>query len=212
MNIIAKAKPIRIRIVSGGEEHFSLDTLRGNLCVQDIYPLIIDGRLSRWLDQQGQRELAEEIKSRFFISKQQQQELADELLAEDPEFAKEIAEESGEGFKGLLSVFCKDMDEQEYFEVLKVLLAEDVNRFNASDLHELYSKWHDDSLYRGSKNFHILHKYLLTHKDGVHFLIEKHQDDLSSEDWKQVCEILKPYGEEYIYQSCTTNMADFDFR
>ncbi len=62
MNIIAKAKPIRIRVVSGGEEHFSLDTLRQNLCVQDIFPLIRNGRLSRWLNQNGENDLSERIK------------------------------------------------------------------------------------------------------------------------------------------------------
>lgn len=58
MKLIAKAKPIRIRIMSGGEEHFSLDSLRKNFCVQDIFPLIKDKRLSRWLRQQNEEELA----------------------------------------------------------------------------------------------------------------------------------------------------------
>ncbi len=58
MKLIAKAKPIRIRIKSGGEEHFSLDSLRNNLCVQDLWPLIQDKRLSRWLMQLGEAELA----------------------------------------------------------------------------------------------------------------------------------------------------------
>lgn len=54
MRIIAKAKPIRIRIKSGGEEHSSLDSLRQNLCVQDLWPLVKDKRLSRWLRQLGE--------------------------------------------------------------------------------------------------------------------------------------------------------------
>jgi len=61
MRIIAKAKPIRIRIKSGGEEHSSLDSLRHNLCVQDLWPLIKDKRLSRWLMQLGEKELAHAI-------------------------------------------------------------------------------------------------------------------------------------------------------
>lgn len=61
MKIIASAKPIRIRIMSGGEEHFSLDSLRHNFCVQDIFPLIIDKRLSRWLRQQNEEELAASV-------------------------------------------------------------------------------------------------------------------------------------------------------
>lgn len=61
MRIIAKAKPIRIRIKSGGEEHSSLDSLRRNLCVQELWPLIKDHRLSRWLMQLGEVDLAHEI-------------------------------------------------------------------------------------------------------------------------------------------------------
>ena len=61
MRIIAKAKPIRIRIKSGGEEHSSLDSLRQNLCVQDLWPLVNDKRLSRWLRQLGEVELAHDI-------------------------------------------------------------------------------------------------------------------------------------------------------
>lgn len=61
MRIIAKAKPIRIRIKSGGEEHSSLDSLRQNLCVQDLWPLIKDDRLSRWLRQLGEVDLAHAI-------------------------------------------------------------------------------------------------------------------------------------------------------
>ena len=63
MRIIAKAKPIRIRIKSGGEEHFSLDSLRQNLNVQDLWPLIQDNRLSRWLRQLGETELAHSVES-----------------------------------------------------------------------------------------------------------------------------------------------------
>ena len=61
MRIIAKAKPIRIRIKSGGEEHFSLDSLCRNLCVQELWPLIKYHRLSRWLMQLGEVDLAHEI-------------------------------------------------------------------------------------------------------------------------------------------------------
>ena len=61
MRIIAKAKPIRIRIKSGEEEHSSLDSLRRNLCVQELWPLIKDHRLSRWLRQLGEVELAHDI-------------------------------------------------------------------------------------------------------------------------------------------------------
>ena len=61
MRIIVKAKPIRIRIKSGGEEHSSLDSLRQNLCVQDLWPLVKDKRLSRWLMQLGEVDLSHAI-------------------------------------------------------------------------------------------------------------------------------------------------------
>lgn len=57
MKIIAKAKPVKIRIKSGGEEHSSLDSLKRNFNIEDI-KFLLDGRLSRWLRQQGEIELA----------------------------------------------------------------------------------------------------------------------------------------------------------
>ena len=50
MKLIAKAKPVKIRIKSGGEEHTSLDSLKRNFNISDIQPLL-DGRLVRWLKQ-----------------------------------------------------------------------------------------------------------------------------------------------------------------
>lgn len=60
MKLIAKAKPVKIRINSGGEEHSSLDSLKMNFSISDVKELL-DGRLSRWLRQQNQSLLAEEI-------------------------------------------------------------------------------------------------------------------------------------------------------
>ena len=57
MKLIAKAKPVKIRIKSGGEEHTSLNSLKRNFNISDIVPLL-DGRLVRWLRQQGENELA----------------------------------------------------------------------------------------------------------------------------------------------------------
>lgn len=58
MKLVAKAKPVKIRIKSGGEEHSSLDSLKRDFRIDDIKPLL-DGRLSRWLRQQGEVELSE---------------------------------------------------------------------------------------------------------------------------------------------------------
>lgn len=46
MKLISKAKPVKIRIKSGGEEHSSLDSLKRNFNISDIQPLL-DGRLVR---------------------------------------------------------------------------------------------------------------------------------------------------------------------
>ena len=49
----SKAKAVRIRIKSGGEEHSSLGTLCENFCVDDILEILADGRLERWLERQS---------------------------------------------------------------------------------------------------------------------------------------------------------------
>lgn len=74
MKLIPVAKPIRIRITSGGEEHSSLESLKQNFCLEDIKPLL-DGRLSRWLQRLGEKEqqLAEELK-RFDVQRLDQAE------------------------------------------------------------------------------------------------------------------------------------------
>lgn len=58
MELIPKAKPVKIRIKSGGEEHSSLESLKRNFNISDINPLL-DGRLARWLRQQGESAVAD---------------------------------------------------------------------------------------------------------------------------------------------------------
>lgn len=60
MRLTAKAKPVKIRIKSGGEEHVSLESLKHNFCVEDIR-LLLDGRLARWLKQRNEEALAREM-------------------------------------------------------------------------------------------------------------------------------------------------------
>lgn len=60
MKLIPKAKPIRIRIVSGGKEHSSIETLRSNYSLDDIIPLVKDGRLHKWLLRVGETKAAED--------------------------------------------------------------------------------------------------------------------------------------------------------
>ena len=63
MELIPKAKPVKIRIKSGGEEHSSLESLKRNFSISDINPLL-DGRLARWLRQQGESAVAD-VTSQF---------------------------------------------------------------------------------------------------------------------------------------------------
>lgn len=49
MRLIPKAKPVRIRITSGNEEHFSLESLRKNFVWADIKKLFEGDSLDKWL-------------------------------------------------------------------------------------------------------------------------------------------------------------------
>ena len=69
MRLEPKAKPVRIRIKSGGEEHFSLDSLKRNFSVQDLWEAVRGKSLSRWLKQQNEKELAEKVDSFCQIEK-----------------------------------------------------------------------------------------------------------------------------------------------
>ncbi|MDE6042770.1 MAG: hypothetical protein K2G07_04390 [Muribaculaceae bacterium] len=60
MKLIAKAKPVRIRIKSGNEEHISLDSLRKNFVWADVSQLF-DGRLSKWLKRINKDAIAERL-------------------------------------------------------------------------------------------------------------------------------------------------------
>ena len=59
MKLIPTAKSIRIRIVSGGVEHSSVDSLRNHYSPDDIIKLLTDGRLHKWLLQKGESRAAE---------------------------------------------------------------------------------------------------------------------------------------------------------
>ena len=59
MTLTPKAKPVRIRIVSGGEEHSSIETLRKNFSLDDILPRVKDGQFHKWLERIGEVKAAE---------------------------------------------------------------------------------------------------------------------------------------------------------
>lgn len=61
MKLEPKAKPVRIRIKSGGEEHFSLESLKKNFSVDDLWEAVIGKSLSRWLKNQNENDLADKV-------------------------------------------------------------------------------------------------------------------------------------------------------
>ena len=61
MILQAKARPVKIRIKSGGLEHSSLESLKSHFQLKDVCQLL-DGRLYRWLLQLGHEDLAKRIK------------------------------------------------------------------------------------------------------------------------------------------------------
>ena len=58
MKLIPRAKPIRIRISAGGEEHSSLDTFLQQYDIESMLSLYKNGSLSRWLNQIGATAIA----------------------------------------------------------------------------------------------------------------------------------------------------------
>lgn len=61
MKLIPKARPVRIRISSGGIEHSSLTSLKEHFSLEDVMGLIANGSLTRWLKQCGESDLASEM-------------------------------------------------------------------------------------------------------------------------------------------------------
>lgn len=66
MKLEAKAKPIRIRIKIGNEEHSNLDSLKRKFDIEEIVPLLSDGRFLRWLVQIGEVEKAKQLETFSF--------------------------------------------------------------------------------------------------------------------------------------------------
>lgn len=63
MKLIPKAKPVRIRIKSGGIEHSSINSLREHFNFDDIFPLCQNDSMLRWLEQQNETLVLERLKS-----------------------------------------------------------------------------------------------------------------------------------------------------
>lgn len=63
MKFVPKAKPVKIRIQSGGQEHSSLSTLRANFNLDDINKVCESESIIRWLRQQNENEICELLNS-----------------------------------------------------------------------------------------------------------------------------------------------------
>ena len=63
MKLIPRARPVRIRIMSGGMEHSNLKSLSEHFSAKDVMESISNGCMVRWLLQCGEREIAESIES-----------------------------------------------------------------------------------------------------------------------------------------------------
>lgn len=90
-------KPVNIRIVSNGVECADLKMLKENFCISDIKN-VLDGRLVNWLNNIGERELAENVKNKF--------PAPESILGKEFELYQ------------LLGIIGKDVDIREYAKVL----------------------------------------------------------------------------------------------
>ena len=63
MKLIPKAKPIRIRISSGGKEHSTLQSFLECFRVGDVRPLLENGVMLKWLNQIGEIKICAKINS-----------------------------------------------------------------------------------------------------------------------------------------------------
>jgi len=113
-----KAKPVRIRIKIGKDEYSSVEELRDNFSVKDLFPLYLDGRLSRWLRQRGENALADKMDE---CSKTHRNESIDDyvyfisLFFEDVEEVLNLKVTTSEN---ILAVFADEI----HFDSLKLIV------------------------------------------------------------------------------------------
>lgn len=63
MKLIPKARPVRIRIMSGGMEHSNLKSLKDHFSIKDVMESISNDSMDRWLEQCGENERAKSVKA-----------------------------------------------------------------------------------------------------------------------------------------------------
>lgn len=61
MRLEPNSKPVKMRIVSGGMEHSTMESLRRHFTLDDVLPLLESGSLLRWLKQVGATDTIERV-------------------------------------------------------------------------------------------------------------------------------------------------------
>ena len=148
MKLIAKAKPVKIRIKSGGEEHTSLDSLKKNFNISDIQ-LLLDGRLVRWLKQQGENELAIKVQNYNSKSLNCAQDIFDFITIF---FQEEITLNNIQNLQGLAyywlenkvfinnAISLKDILINDIEYIKKIYYSRAATKFTTNDWIELFTK------------------------------------------------------------------------
>ena len=118
-----KAKPVKIRIMSGGEEHSSLDSLRHHFDLEDVERLL-DGRLVDWLNKIEEPELAKKV------SRLQRPIEADDFTS----FEKISCE--------LIRIFFPTIKASKLTDIINIWKETDEYKENAHDLYDLLLQYY----------------------------------------------------------------------
>lgn len=210
MDIIAKAKPVRFRIVSGGVECTSLDDLRTHFDLKSVADTINDGRLEKWLNYIKEFEFAEKIKE---IGKFDSSDMKMSLRVLSLFTGKEYNRENFMSDVEFIEFLDKDRDTAEFaLDLIKDTIHEDVDVLLYAyhnhcdlipDVHTYFAPFLD------CDNPEVLWEYgfdLLTSP----ILIgnkEKEQEGISyiekaaQKGWKDAVDFLKSYHSRHINDS-----------
>lgn len=118
-----KAKPVKIRIMSGGEEHSSLDSLRHHFDLEDVERLL-DGRLVDWLNKIEEPELAKKVSG-----------LQRPIEADDFTSFEKISCE-------LIRIFFPTIKASKLTDIINIWKETDEYKENAHDLYDLLLQYY----------------------------------------------------------------------
>lgn len=147
MELIPKAKPVRIRIKSGGKEHFSLDSLKRNFSVQDLWEAAVGGSLFSWLENQKETDLKGKLDAflkQYIVADGEEKALVGKLSIEKYLefcglfFEKETGGHAFEDVNALIQ-FYKDQNLKENLQFAFSFLADSIDYQNGMALWNSYS-------------------------------------------------------------------------